>query len=121
MLCAFGGRFERYAQVAVIVSIQNSCAYCVDAHMMMLDSMGIDAGNIENNLDALGLNEKEKLLFNLAREINKNSTKVEDKLFETLRLNNVDIEEILEIIGVVELFVGYNLFLNAMDIPGGNL
>jgi uncharacterized peroxidase-related enzyme len=107
--------------VAVIVSIQNSCAYCVDAHMMMLDSMGIDASNIENNIDVLGLSEKERLLFNLAKEINKNSTKVDNELFEILRLNNVDIEEVLEIIGVVEVFASYNMFLNAMDIPGGSL
>lgn len=75
--------------VALIVSIQNSCAYCVDAHTMMLNSMGIDSNNIENNLDMMKLNEKEKLLFNLAKQINKNATKIEDELFQTLKLNDV--------------------------------
>lgn len=104
--------------VALIVSEQNSCEYCVDAHKMMLNSMGYhQVDNPESNL----LNDKEVLLYNLAKQINIDSLKLNDKLFLELESKGITIEETLEIIGVVELFVGFNMFLNAMNIPGGEL
>lgn len=107
--------------VAYIVSIENSCEYCIDAHKMMLESIGMDSESLESNVESTMLSKKEILLFNFAKKIAKDSTKISDDLFLELKSNNITTKEILELIGVVELFTGYNIFLNSMGIAGGSL
>ena len=108
--------------IALSVSVANSCQYCVDAHKMMLESMGVNSEDVEKNeYEKAGFSKKESLLLEFSNEVNSNAYKIEDKLFKVLRENSCSDAEILEALGVVELYVGYNLFLNTLDVEGGSL
>lgn len=108
--------------IALSVSVDNSCQYCVDAHKMMLESMGVNSTDIEKNeYEKAGFTKKESLLLEFSKEVNSHAYKIEDAVFDILHKNNCSDTEIVEVIGVVELFVGYNLFLNTLDVEGGSL
>ena len=105
--------------IAVLVSKDNSCAYCVAAHTAALRSVGMSAEEIvllETGLDAAEFSPKEKALIELAREANRNPLRVPDAQFEALRQAGAEDAEIVEALGVMEVFTSFNKFLDTLQV-----
>lgn len=105
--------------IAVLVSKDNSCAYCVAAHTAALRSVGMSAeeiASLESGLDTADFTSKEKALIELAREANRNPLSVADAQFEALRRAGAEDAEIVEALGVMEVFTSFNKFLDALQV-----
>ncbi len=106
--------------IALLVSHDNGCDYCVAAHRQALKKLGLSQAQIEaimeEKLLSTGLSEKEIQLVALARMANLNPHKISDSLFEHLKKLDVTSAEIVETLGIVELFVGFNKFLDALKV-----
>ena len=65
--------------IAVLVSRDNSCAYCVAAHTGALRSIGVSESEIETierDLEKADFSEKEKALISFARKANSSPLRV---------------------------------------------
>ncbi len=105
--------------IAVLVSRDNSCNYCVAAHTMALKAVGMtDEGvrAIEEDLDRTDFSAKEKALIRFARKANLAPLRIEDAEFQALRQAGASDAEILEALGVMEIFTAFNKFLDSLQV-----
>jgi len=105
--------------IAVLVSKDNSCSYCVAAHTAALRAIGItdeELGVIEDNLDQADFTVKEKALITFARKANLEPLRIPDNEFEALRKSGATDAEIIEALGVMELFTAFNKFLDSLEV-----
>ncbi len=105
--------------IAVLVSKDNSCAYCVSAHTAALKSIGIsddEIGAIEQDLARADFSAKEKALIDFARRANLEPLKISDTDFQALHQTGVSDAEIIEALGVMEIFTAFNKFLDSLQI-----
>ncbi|MDT8423341.1 MAG: peroxidase-related enzyme [Desulfuromonadales bacterium] len=108
--------------LAVLVSRDNSCTYCVASHTMALHSLGMsdeELAGIVEDLDRSDFSAKEKALIRFARQANSNPTRIPEEDFSTLRSTGVSDAEIVEALGVMELFTAFNKFLDALEVDLG--
>lgn len=117
---AVGSLSQKVKQtIAVLVSRDNSCAYCVAAHTGALRSLGISESEIkaiEEDLEKADFNSKEKALISFARKANSSPLRVSDEEFAALRRTGATDEEIIEALGVMELFTAFNKFLDSLQV-----
>jgi len=112
-------RREVKETIAVLVSKDNSCSYCVAAHSAALKSLGMTAEQIaalEGSLDAADFDAKEKALIHFAREANRNPLAITDAEFQVLRQAGAQDAEIVETLGVMEVFTSFNRFLDSLQV-----
>lgn len=115
------GRLSRKVKetIAVLVSKDNGCDYCVAAHSAALRAIGLSpeaiAGIIEDP-EKSDLTEKEKVLIWLARQANLAPGRIAEEQFQALKELGVSDAEIVEALGVMELFVGFNKFLDSLQV-----
>jgi len=105
--------------IAVLVSKDNSCSYCVAAHTAALKSIGVTEEEIEiieNNIEESEFTEKERVLITFARKANKDPDKITDEEFALLRKAGANEPEIVEALGVMELFTAFNKFLDSLNV-----
>lgn len=105
--------------IAVFVSKDNSCAYCVAAHTAALRSIGMPEDEIkmmESDNDKLACTQKEQKLIAFARKANKDPNKICDEEFEDLKKAGATDSEIVEALGVMELFTSFNKFLDSLNV-----
>ncbi len=112
--------------IAVLVSKDNGCDYCVAAHSASLRAIGLSREEIAGIIENPGKSDftaKENALIHLARGANLAPRRIAEEQFQTLRDLGVTDAEIVEALGVMELFVGFNKFLDSlkveMDFPAG--
>ncbi|MGA6994113.1 MAG: peroxidase-related enzyme [Candidatus Deferrimicrobiaceae bacterium] len=105
--------------IAVLISKDNGCDYCVAAHSAALRAIGLSpeaiAGIIEDP-EKSDFTEREKALIWLARQANLAPGRIADEQFQVLRELAVSDAEIVEALGVMELFVGFNKFLDSLQV-----
>lgn len=105
--------------IAVLVSKDNGCDYCVAAHRAALRAIGLSreaiAGIIEDP-ETSDFSDKEKALIWLARQANLAPRGIAEEQLQALRELGVTDTEIVEALGVMELFVGFNRFLDALQV-----
>ena len=116
------GSIRRKAKevIALLISQDNGCEYCVAAHYAALKSLKVSEDNLNAILHAQkfpDLSDAEIALVEFARKVNLRWQQVEDPDFERLEQLGVSEAEIVEILGLVELFAGFNRFARAMRIP----
>ena len=117
-----GGAVPRKAKeaIAVLVSNDNGCDYCVGAHTAMLKMLGVteeDIGFILNEeLEKAGIEGKEAALVRLARAANNNPHAIPGAIFNDLKLEGASSTDIVEVLGVMETFTGFNKFLDALEV-----
>jgi len=105
--------------LAVLVSRDNGCDYCVAAHSAALRSIGLSReaiAGIMEDLDKGDFTAKEKALIGLARQANLAPRRIPDEKFQTLKEQGASDAEIVEALGVMELFVGFNKFLDSLQV-----
>ena len=105
--------------IAVMVSKDNSCNYCVSAHTASLKSIGIsdeEINNIKEDIEKADFSVKEKALIFFSRKANLEPLKVSDSDVESLRLAGASDVEIIEALGVMELFTAFNKFLDSLQV-----
>lgn len=117
-----GGTLSRRAKeaIAVLISNDNSCDYCVGAHTAILKMLGSseeELGHImAGEFSKAGIDEKEAALIQLAREANKNPNAISDETFESLRARGATHAEIVEALGVMETYTAFNKFLDTLQV-----
>jgi uncharacterized peroxidase-related enzyme len=116
-----GGRLSRKVKetVAVLVSRDNGCDYCVAAHSAALRAIGLSpaaVAAIMEDPDRGDFTAKEKALIGLARQANLAPRSVAEERFQALRELGATDAELLEVLGVMELFVGFNRFLDSLQV-----
>ncbi len=105
--------------IAVLVSKDNSCSYCVAAHTAALKSIGVTGKEIElieNDIEKSDFTEKEQKLINFARNANKDPNRIKDEEFEGLKKAGATGPEIVEALGVMEIFTAFNKFLDSLNV-----
>lgn len=105
--------------IAVLVSRDNGCAYCVAAHTGVLRAMGIteeEIKAIEEDLSQANFSAMEQALISFARKANTAPTRIADEEFEALQRAGASDAEIIEALGVMELFTAFNKFLDSLQV-----
>ena len=105
--------------IAVLVSKDNSCSYCVAAHTAALKSIGVTGKEIEiieNDIEKSDFTEKERNLITFVRKANKDPNRITDEEFEGLKKTGATEPEIVEALGVMELFAAFNKFLDSLNV-----
>jgi uncharacterized peroxidase-related enzyme len=115
------GSLRRKAKetIAVLVSRDNSCSYCVAAHTGALRAIGVteeELAAIEEDLDKADFSAKEKALINFARKANREPLRIPDEDFAELRRTGATDAEIVGALGVMELFTSFNKFLDSLEV-----
>jgi len=116
-----GGRIRRTVKetIALQISHDNGCTYCVAAHSAALRTLGANQTEIAALLqsDSLpGLSAIESALALFARKANLHWLEMSEADVGTLKQLGVSEAEIIEVLGVVELFAGFNRFARTMQI-----
>ncbi|MDD5760423.1 MAG: peroxidase-related enzyme [Desulfobulbaceae bacterium] len=105
--------------IAVLVSRDNGCAYCVAAHTGALRAMGIsedEIKTIEEDLSQANFSVMEQALISFARKANTAPTRISDEEFELVKNAGASDAEIIEALGVMELFTAFNKFLDSLQV-----
>jgi len=105
--------------IAVLVSKDNSCNYCVAAHTGALKSIGVsdeEIRNIKEQVDKADFNAKEQALIHFARKANREPLKITGDEFDSLRKTGATDAEIIEALGVMEVFTSFNKFLDSLQV-----
>lgn len=105
--------------IAVLVSGDNGCAYCVAAHTGALRAIGVTDDEIkviEENLAQANFSAKELALISFARKANTTPLRISDEEFSAVKQAGASDAEIIEALGVMELFTSFNKFLDALQV-----
>jgi uncharacterized peroxidase-related enzyme len=99
--------------IAVVVSRTNSCRYCVQAHSLLLRTVGLaSAAAVEAaaqaDIDALPIDAKYKRLLDLTAKVTEHAYRVTGEDFVELRAASLSDDEILEGVFVASLFNAIN-------------
>ncbi|MCW8858170.1 MAG: peroxidase-related enzyme [Deltaproteobacteria bacterium] len=108
--------------IAVLVSLDNSCSYCIAAHEGALQSIGVSPEEIkliETDLEKADFTQKEKALINFARKANSAALQVSDEEIGAARTAGATDAELVEALGVMELFTSFNKFLDTLQVELG--
>jgi len=103
--------------IALVVSKNNACSYCVGAHSMMLKAIGYDSKKIEElnqDYQSSSLSEKEKAVLDFSLKVTNESYKITKKDHENLKKHGMTEQQILEVISVACLFNFINRFVDAL-------
>ncbi len=108
--------------IALLVSKDNGCKYCVAAHSGALKAIGTsdeEIQKIDTDLATADFTEKERALINFARQANRAALEASDADFVRLQQVGASDGEIIEALGVMELFTAFNKFLDVLDVELG--
>ncbi|MFK5925098.1 MAG: peroxidase-related enzyme [Desulfuromusa sp.] len=108
--------------IAVLVSLDNSCSYCIAAHEGALQSIGISSEEIkiiETDLENADFTQKEKALIRFARKANSSPLQILDEDIGAARTAGATDAEIVEALGVMEVFTAFNRFLDTLQVELG--
>lgn len=108
--------------IALLVSQDNGCQYCVAAHTGALKMIGISDEEIERisaRLEEPDFSPLERALISFARRANAAPHKVTDEEFQVLKAVGASDAEIVEALGVMEIFTAFNKFLDVLDVELG--
>lgn len=115
------GRLRRKVKetIALLVSKDNGCDYCVAAHSAALRSIGTSPEEIAGIMEDLTGNDfsaMERGLIGFARRANLAPSDITEEEFQALKGLGATDAEIVEALGVMELFAGFNKFLDSLQV-----
>jgi uncharacterized peroxidase-related enzyme len=103
--------------IALVVSKNNACSYCVGVHNMMLKAIGFDSKKIEElnkDYQSSSLSEKEKAVLDFSLKVTNESYKITEKDHENLKKHGMTEQQILEVISIASLLNFINRFVDAL-------
>ena len=103
--------------MALTISAANDCHYCVVAHSMALKMLKVAEAEIEKIKRLEFDDERESAIVNFAFKAATDPHRVTDQDLQRLRDLAFSDKQILEALGVMEIFSAYNRFLDALDVP----
>jgi uncharacterized peroxidase-related enzyme len=115
------GRLRRKVKetIALLVSKDNGCDYCVASHSAALRSIGTSTEEIARIMEDLAESDfsaKERGLIGFVRRANLAPSGITEEEFQALKGFGATDAEIVEALGVMELFVGFNKFLDSLHV-----
>lgn len=115
------GKLRRQVKeaIALLISCDNECKYCITAHTAALHSIGFDEAKIFNMLQELwpaDFTAQEIALIKFARKANLHWYSIGKTECDELLNSGVDEAEMLEALGVMEVFIAFNRFADLMAI-----
>lgn len=119
VMMAGGLRRQVKETIALLVSHDNGCTYCVAAHSAALKSLGVAEQHIaalERDLGVLDFTPKEVALIELARHANRDPHAIREERFDRLRELDATEAEVVEALGVMEVYAAFNRFLDTLDV-----
>src|SRR5665648_79522 len=110
-----GGELSRELKesIAVVVSAANSCNYCVASHSMSLQMMGFSLERIEDltkNIKSPEITPRDKKILEYAKKATLTPHKITDGETHELKSSGLSDSQIVEVLGVMELFTGCLLY-----------
>ena len=108
--------------IALLVSQDNGCNYCVAAHTGALQMIGIsdeEIAKISSQLEDADFTALERALIRFARKANSEPHRVSDEEFQALRATGATGAQIVEALGVMEVFAAFNKFLDVLHVELG--
>lgn len=115
------GRLSRLTKetIALVVSHDNGCTYCVAAHTAAMKHMGMTGEQIDGlaggNL-SVHLSPRDAAMIGFARKANQRHHDIGENDYEQLFSLGYSEAEIVEALGTMELFAGFNRFAKAMKV-----
>ncbi|NEQ43104.1 MAG: peroxidase-related enzyme [Leptolyngbya sp. SIOISBB] len=117
-----GGSLPRKLKetIALLISKDNECLYCVKAHSAALRTLQVDEDVLEKilggNLHTAGFSDQEITLINFARAANNHPHNISKELIQNISQYGISDAELIEALGVMEIFVAFNKFLDTLDV-----
>jgi len=106
--------------IALLVSQDNGCAYCIQAHSGALKALGVDDDTLakirEGQLAEVGFDDKARQLVALMRKANAQPHDVTAADFSAVRAAGASDAELVEAYGVMETFAAFNRFLDSVGV-----
>ncbi|WP_177166694.1 carboxymuconolactone decarboxylase family protein [Nitrosomonas sp. Nm51] len=105
--------------IAILISQDNGCKYCVAAHRTALHSMKISDSEISAVSDGMlpdDFTDKEAVLVKFARKANSNWHDIENVDLQTLSDLGVEKSEMLKALGTMEFFIVFNRCADVLGI-----
>lgn len=106
--------------VALLVSQDNGCDYCITVHSGALRQIGVDDSTIDairkGQLAEAEFDAREQALIHLMRAANARPHEVDDADFRAAREAGATERDILEAYSVMETFVAFNRFLDSVGV-----
>ncbi|MGM0433674.1 MAG: carboxymuconolactone decarboxylase family protein [Pseudomonadota bacterium] len=118
----FGGQLSGRLKnaIAMLVSHDNGCDYCVVHHRRFLRHLGVSTKHLkqfEATAEATFLSHCEQALLKLTREANRDPHHVPPELIEEARRAGASNSNIIEAMSTMELYSGINRMLDTFHIP----
>ena len=118
----YGGQLSATLKnaIAVLISHDNGCDYCVFHHRRMLRRLGIPDAALKDFLATARsdfLDNREQVLLGLVREANRDPHHASSELLAEARQAGATDEHIIEAMSVMELYAGFNRLLDTFRIP----
>jgi len=102
--------------IALAVSAENKCHFCVKIHQNNLLKQGFSQKDIDQIKEAKSKDKKIDFILKFCVQATKNPHQISDNDFKTLRNFNYSDEDILEILTTMEMYTGYNKIIVALDL-----
>jgi len=105
--------------IAILVSTDNNSAYCLTTHVGDMLALGMPQeviDSLRDSLDQTDFTSREKALIAFAREANRAPQGINDETIAALHRAEASNADIVEALGVMELFAAFNKFLVALDV-----
>lgn len=106
--------------IALLVSQDNACDYCIQAHSGTLKSLAVGDDELsairDGRLEEAGFGDKERALVALMRKANLTPHGVSDDDFRAARDAGASDAELVEAYGVMEAFAAFNRFLDSVEV-----
>lgn len=111
-------RREVKEAIALLISRDEACAYCIGAHTASLRMLGFSeqaVADMESTLASDAFTDKERALIDFARHAHAEPAHMTVAL-EQLRTQGIPMAEMVEALGVMELFAAFTRFADALGI-----
>jgi len=104
--------------IALLISHDNDCKYCVSAHSAVLRSLKFDQIAIDAMLhnDLTPFSDQEIALIEFTRRANADWHSISHADTKALLAKGISETEWLEAIGIMEIFIAFNRFVDLLDV-----
>lgn len=106
--------------IAYVVSWDNACRYCLVFHGQQLRGLGLTSDQMDamtRREDYAVLEDKEAALLHLAREANRDAHGTRIEMVDGARHAGASEMEIVEALGIMEIYCSFNRFLDTVKVP----